>query len=409
MRRYLKHVAAILGGWAQALRTLRANPLPALWQAADARRTAAQPWWRRSPGLMLLAAALSAFAIWAMGMLAYDAIRLAGSSVYTRAYALGNLRSASVLLMGAAGTLCYLWLLARLYRAAVLALGLLERERPKDPGQSVDDLLAVTPLSEQEILVGLTLRGLRLLVVPLAVLSLMVGGLMLLSGEQAASPFYDGGEILKTWGLAAGIGAALLLSVQLMVSGVLAACIVIMLCATLGLCKRAGVLPYMGAAMQVVMQLGLIGMAFVMFDWLQYAPTEPRVPVVVSQYSVLLLLLVALPLCVARRMDWLRLALIFAIPMIFAFVWLRALLAESVGYARVQIAAAAWPSECLAVVSLVHLRDTLSVWDDMSKLPLVFLAQVWHWFIMVVIQLVLLAIMAEFARDAIRRRKWGEA
>lgn len=401
------HVAAILGGWAHALRTLRANPLPALWRAADERRIAGQPWWRRSPGLMLVTAAVSAVVTCALGMLAYDAVRLSGSSVYTRAYALGNLRSASVLLLGAAGALCYLWLLARLYRAAVLALGLLERERPKDPGQSVDDLLAVTPLSEQEILVGLTLRGLRLLVVPLAVLSLMIGGLMLLSGGQSAMPFYDGGQILKTWGPAAGIGAALLLSVQQMISGVLAACIVIMLCATLGLAVRAGMLPYMGATMQVMMQLGLaVAVPLVNAD-IYPLHSDPHVLTTVLRSSALMMLTTALLLYLARRTDWLRLAVGYGLPLLLAVTAFFTALEEQLGDSDSLAVASLWPYQALALASAAHVQDWLSIWPDWSKLPLVVLAQVWHWFIMVVIQLVLLAMMAEFARDAIRRRKWG--
>jgi hypothetical protein len=249
-------------------------------------------------------------------------------------------------------------------------------------------------------------RGLRLLIVPLAVLSLMIGGLMLLSGDQTALPFYDGGQILKTWGLAAGIGAGLLLSVQLTVSGVLAACIVIMLCATLSLCKRAGVMPYVGAAMQVVLQVGLVGLGFVVGDWSGYSGYTSEALAVVLRCGALIALLTALALYLARRLDWVRLALGFAFPLALAFIGFLVGMAEGAGDVDMGLVAP-WPLEAWAVMSPVHLWDTLSNWPDMSKLPLVVLAQVWHWIIMVAIQLVLVAMMAEFARDAIRRRKWG--
>ena len=120
------HLARIAQGWAAAWRNVRSNPLLAYWGLAQSRRVERQAWWRRSPGLLLAAAVIS-LSLTALLVLLILRVTGDGASAASTAKLMSTAILATSLLLLGGVLYCLLWLAARFFTAAQLALGFLER------------------------------------------------------------------------------------------------------------------------------------------------------------------------------------------------------------------------------------------------------------------------------------------
>jgi hypothetical protein len=391
----------IIRDWVAAWRHRDANPLRHYWEQAEGRRWQRRVWWARSPGLLISAVLLSLAITAALVYVAWRVLELragAASGPYLSTQAI-----LGTSLLAAAGALaCFFLLLARLHTVAQLTLGFLECEPHRRLRQTLDDMLAVSRLSEQEVLMGLALHCLRIILPPLGTLSLFV-----LVGTVAY--FVLGGQAEAP--LALYYGQALLIPFKLFVSGILASLALIFMLVSLSLTPRAGLAPGMGAVSQVFLQIALLcGGIYAFFAGGQSELVEMR-----ASYSfgtgVVVVLLLALLHYLARRLPWMRLALAYGYPLVLAgiaVVVLGAMMLSEGGVLidNVAITMPLWGLQVLSVFNVMHFAtDWLYLYEAAADVPL--FHEWWRFPMFMLLQLAVVVIFAEFARDAIRRRKWG--
>jgi len=368
-----RHLLGIGGSWAQAWLSIRHNPLAAYWIRAERHRLSTVAWWKRNLGLLILLALIS------LGL----TIRLVLFTLEVLApengpgYAHMAVRTGTGLLVVGATIFAGAWLLGRFYTIAQLALGFLEKQPRQQLRQTLDDMLAVSALSEQETLVGLGLHSLRLALPPLLLLSVLrVSANVLRTGLPASL-----GGALDT------LGSALLVLAYVVLGGALAVLALTYLMVSVGLVPRAGMMPSVGAALQLLMQLALLGGVFYAVFASRGMQGEEFDAMAAVMYGTLTVLTVGLLLYLARRLDW-----ALGDDLLF---WMEPI---TVGFA--------WVLQCLAVIAPMPAEATSLASFSHHADPEI-TGSWWQMGILLAMQLILLWGCAEFARDAIRRRKWG--
>lgn len=158
------------GAWREAWRGRGDNPLLKRWRLEAQRQQAKKPWWRRSPGLMLLCAMLSAGATYILALLLRDFFTVQNSAVGSRAFMLGLLKSGAAVVAWAGLAMGLVWLLARVYTVAVFALALLGQGRAKD-GALRDEALISSAISDEQVVLAAVLCAWRLVTAPVLALS----------------------------------------------------------------------------------------------------------------------------------------------------------------------------------------------------------------------------------------------
>jgi hypothetical protein len=399
-----RHLGRIGGGWRAAWTGWPDNPLWQAWERGNAQREERVAWWKRSPGLSVFGAVLSLGVTAANVWLVVDSLHYFGVGG-GRPNISANLSLGVGITLAAGWLFCLVWLGARLYRALQFALGFLEHQPRQTFRQSLDDMLAVSSLSEQEILIGSAWFGLRQVAWPLvgacACASVFAGRLLAAQAANAGTLASAGNAAELTLGLFA----------MLCVSGLLAALALILLGIALSLTTRSGVLPAVGAAGVVFMQLPYLaaGLAFAAYQldaaggqtWLEQAGYGLAA-------GALFLLLLFLLFYLARRINAIRSALAAALLLVLALPYglFAATLAINLGDEYSSTLPLAMPLELLTLLNPSLLLAFFTSGDTGEKLRLAMLP---HWAGSVALQLALVWIAAELARDAVRRRKWGEA
>lgn len=397
------HTGQIALGWVAAWTGWRDNPVARYWQHAEMRRLAARPWYQRSPGLLALATLLSlaTTAVLVLFILRVLEQRASGAST---AYTAVTLYSGTSALLLAGQLFAWCWLAARWFTVAQLALGFLAQEPQPRIRQIHDDLLAVSALSNQEVLAGMGLFCLRLVLPPLLLLNALYTVVGLLRNTPAG-------------GWLAALGPALLLFVLYTIGGCLAALALVYLMISVSLTARAGMMPSIGAILQAAMQMVLPVAAFTMGAMFKELSTsfggESEVPSpLLGIYLVLWLLVCFLLLYLARRLEGMRRAIGYAFPALLAGIGLVifgvfALSGELFEFYGQIFLYGLWAAQFLAITAPLPV--------DAGALGLVLnsgaAAAMLNWkahLLIAAAQLVLLVICAEFARDALRRRKWGK-
>lgn len=392
-----RHLLGIGRSWAAAWVGIRHNPLAAYWMRAERHRLSTVRWWKRNLGLLILLALLSIGLTIRLVLLTLEVLAPENDPGFARmAVSTGT----GLLAVGAsifAGT----WLLARFYTVAQLALGFLEKQPRQQLRQTLDDMLAVSALSEQETLVGLGLHSLRLMLPPLLLLSLLrVGAQLMRTGLPASL-----GGALDT------LGSALLVLAYAVLGGALAVLALTYLMVSVGLVPRAGMMPSVGAALQLLMQLALLGGAFYAVFLSRGMQGEEFNAMATAMYGTLMVLTVGLLLYLARRLDWVRAAVAWAFPLVLAAVGMLVYGSFAVGddllsWIEPITVGFTWVLQCFAIVAPLP-AEALSVEVLFTYSEPTISGAWWQMGILLAMQLILLWGCAEFARDAIRRRKWG--
>jgi len=127
--------------------------------------------------------------------------------------------------------------------------------------------------------------------------------------------------------------------------------------------------------------------------------------------GVVVVLLLGLLHYLARRLPWVRLALVYGYPLVLAGIALvvfgaMALSEEGVLISNIAITMPLWGLQVLSVFNVMHFAsDWLYLSAAAADVP--FFHEWWRFPMFILLQLAVVVIFAEFARDAIRRRKWG--
>jgi hypothetical protein len=213
------------------------------------------------------------------------------------------------------------------------------------------------------------------------------------------------------------LGPALLLFVLYTLGGCLAALALVFLLISVSLSVRPGLMPTIGAVLQVVMQVALpvVVLALNASSAVIFRPGSDEranfLPMTAT-YLVLWLLVMFLLLYLARRADWLRRAIGYALPLLLTGIGLViygvfTLSGELFEFYGEIFLYGLWAAQFLAITAPLPV--------DAGALSMVFdaadAAGALSWQVYLLIpaaQLVLLVICAEFARDALSRRKWGK-
>jgi hypothetical protein len=258
-------------------------------------------------------------------------------------------------------------------------------------------MLAVSSLSEQELLIGCTWYGVRQLAWPLlaccACLAVLAGRLLVYNGWT---------------NLALTVALFLLLAV----GGLLAATALILLALGLSLTVRAGVLPSVGGVAFVLMQPLYIaaGILFVIGQ-AEYGAADQPLPARLgygAAATAIFLLTLFLGMYLARRLNILRMALAGGLPLVLALPYglIAASLALSMDTDYVTVLPLAQPLSLLTLFNPELLTAFFRSGADNANALGPALS---GWLVNTLFQLLLIWVAAELARDAVRRRKWGEA
>lgn len=427
-----RHIAGIAQGWRNALRGRHDNPLLQAWALAEARRGAGLPRPRRNPGLAALLAAIAALVVLAELILAAAYLGLAAGSdtlfwplrefvlVEFDFTLLGQLR----LFAWAGSVYCLGWLIARVYTALVCCFGLLERAPRERTRLTIDDMLAMTPLTEQETVVACLGLQLRRLGPALLAASAMLGVLATANSlwiVQSAVSSYHYYDALTTYSfrseLPGAVGFGLTMAGLLAIGATLGIANLLCIAIALSCTPRAGLWPQIGACSTLLTQgllyiwLGLLGIyttsALGIMDGLESV-------VAYFGLGLLALLQLGLFLYLARRLAWLRVTLTSAlagIAMLPAAMFCSPFFLSG-GDFQVQTALSlllpfakqfcVFTPECL----LLSLNPGLAyhgAFSDAIIQPVVAALAAMPFL------LCMLVVSAEFARDAVRRRKWDAA
>ncbi|MCB1221831.1 MAG: hypothetical protein H7A35_15885 [Planctomycetales bacterium] len=172
--------------WTSAIRGLRDNPLPALWQLQELRQHGQRSRWLSSPGYMLLAILVSALACYLLllqlGMA--GAVWQEGAHPVIRHSLRGMGFGVSLAFTGA---ISFLLAMARLHHG-ILFCGSLLAMRDSRRRWAFDEVVASTELGNREIIAAAIWHSLRRVMPPLA-LSQLVFSVM--SGIWVADMLHD--------------------------------------------------------------------------------------------------------------------------------------------------------------------------------------------------------------------------
>lgn len=384
------------GSWAAAWRGWRDNPIAESYARSRQQREEALPWYRRSPGLLVLGALLALGVTAGNGWLLADSLQYAGPGA--RPFIAANASLGIGITLAAALLFCLCWLAAASYRAYSFSLGFLERSPRRRFRMSLDDMLAVTSLTEQELLVGALRFGLAQLAWPLGLAALCAAlfAVRMLPGAVAES----GLALVLVWFL-------------LFSGGLLANAALLLIGLAVSICEQAGLWPGIGAAGLVLMQPLIAGGMVLAAQGRGFAAGAQGTDLVIRFASGgILLLLAGLLLYLARRLEWLRRGLSGGF-----FLLLLAPYAVLAG--GLVISAEFDSPESLLVTMLDPLRLLVSLdplllsvffeGDSSITMAETLAAPFGQWLLYLPLRLLLAAAAAEFARDAIRRRKWSTA
>ena len=405
-----------LAQWPSAWRGLRANPLPAYWWLAEQRSTAKQRWWARSPGLLIAGVLISAIATLGEVTLLREMLWVSGSVVGTPAYARSVVLYGLIILAGGAGSFAYLWLLARCYQLLYTALGFLGTGTGRPPPVSMDDELAASPQTDQEIVVGFASFGLRKMLPPLVVVCASIGLLKFyLDFTPLAAWGFDGGAIARQYGAIASAGVAIALTAELLVSGTLAALTLMLLCMPLSLGRRTVGGSAIGALTLIAAQPLLVGGVVwlrrgLLLDTLGGDYLDFQLALA-SSLAWLLAITISIMAVVARGNAAARLVLRYGLGLTMVVVvcstWYMAVAASGVPDAiRAALAA---PYQAVVLVSPMLPLDPLVAAAQETPDGAVLFAQLEHWLIGLGIQLLIVVALAHLARAAVRARRGGTA
>jgi len=405
-------VGSTVHGWIAALRGIRDNPLVLYWCRAEQRRQEGKHWFKRSPGLFSLAVVI------ALGVSTYLSILL-----YRLASAPGGLLTAlsgRVWLVGGTEIFLYgislfamCWLTARVYTACSIALGFLEANPRRRFREVLDDMLAITTLSPQEILLAVASYCLRHILPPLLLLSASFVTIIAIFGfTSGVEPFWYGPPLDITGQELSAVLRYLVSFAQIVVSGSLGMLILIFMYLTLGLLPRSGPLPQLGAGLQAAFQLVLTivgGVVLVTaFDGLtrSIAGYEQAI-----QILLLVIVLTSLFFYLARRNPGLQRLMGYGLPIFLGsigFIIYTVIALKNNCFFRPDslLTEGLWAMGNLTVFNPAHLLPAVSLFSYPHNAP-EFLFETWRYPSSVVCQVVLLLIMAEFARDSVRRRFQG--
>ncbi|MCC7477172.1 hypothetical protein IT575_01830 [bacterium] len=401
MRAVYSRPGDVLRGWADSWSSRADNPLLSYWASQDLTARSMLPWYRRSPGLLLAALVLSCAVCAAL--LLTESIQqgsLPGSlDSLVRGERIMQLQI-SIFLLGL-HLLALLWLASAFGAAAALALGFLEPQPRQVLRRSLDDLLAVSALTEQQLLLGLLLYSLRRLALPL-LLVVGSGALLCYFGQDTF------GISLASWELTqaetVAVGPLLLVGIGTLLSAFGGCLCLLLLFVSLSLSAGPSALPQSGAWLQAQTQLWLVPLALVSLAGLPFIREDE----LFGGLDVLLPLAFAawlqiiLGLYLARRWPWLRLLIGHSIagPLLAVLVPLYAtLLLSGELLAPANALAIAGFSVLFALSSYNPLPFLLLLGGEQSTAFRVLLC-------FAAIQLLSLPILAGLARDAIQRRKW---
>jgi len=409
------HARGNHAGWAGAWRGLRASPLPAYWRLAEQRSTLKGRWWARSPTLVIFGVLISAIATLGEVTLLRELLWVSGSVVATPAYARSVIVSGVILLAGAAGTFAYLWLLARCYQLLYAALSFLGTGAGRPPPVVLDDELAASPQTDQEVVVGFAAFGLRKVLLPLLVVCASIGLLKLcLDFTPLATWGFDGGAIARQYGVLAGAGVAILLIAELLISGTLAALALMLLCVPLSLGRRTMGGSAIGALLATVFQLVVIVIAVRAEQILTPGSPGPHSiedSAVAVAVSAILLVPIVAAFLLSRHVKAIRLVLRYAIGAIMAYLAAGAYALAYMGHGAAQeaLAVMAAPFSAFILVSPMMPLDPLIAAAQKTPEGAVLFAQLEHWLIGLGIQLLIVVALTLFARGAVRARRSGAA
>ena len=273
--------------------------------------------------------------------------------------------------------------------------------------QTLDDMLAVSRLSEQDVLIGIGVHCVRLVLPPLAALSVLAGAAALHYSYLAdPSGFFHGGFAhIVTEGAVYTVGKALLVSLKVLLSGTLATLALTCMLVSLGLTPRSGFMPNIGAAAQIFMQLALVaGGAFLFVSGASDRMDELSGTMATGAGAVVLLF-IGLLFYLARRLDWISTIIAYAFPLVLTGVCLPiyahfVLDLEVIDLSELVFSNLLWALQSLSVLNVVEF-----IRAPFGNL----LIEWWRYPLLLALQLGFVVMFAEFARDAIRRRKWGAA
>lgn len=398
---------AVLQSWIEALRGLRDNPLADYWERHDRALQRRRPWYSRHLGLLifsfLLAAGLSYIYQRMLGRLNADP----RGSIIAHHHAVLMLQLAGALLLLACFLLMWGWFVGRYYSCAAACFALLEPQPRGRLRRNLDDLLAVSSLSEAELLCGILRLCSDRLLLPFTLLVLASGLLVvLLHNNFIYNPWAAG---LQT-NDAADFGTLALALLLVSVGGLIGGACGLLLFICLGAGPRASVLPQLGPISQIFFQL----VAAVAYGWLVVTADLELQDLARTDYgeemrrtfmSLLAVgwLLLPLSLYLARRLQWLRFLLGFSVmlPLLLITIAGRTLevFAGDVDFVSWLSASAA---ACLQYAVTPFCPAPLLGWlMDRAALSITVTA------LLLPLQFVMLLLLAGFARDAIQRRKWG--
>ena len=277
--------------WLSAIRGLRDNPLPALWQLQEARRMQGRSHWLASPGLLIMALLLSGLTctILIRQLLLLSKLTTQGAGPYFISSARWISFSSIVMFIG---ILCLLWAFTRLFQALQFASGLLGAA-----GQgrhwTLEDGVQVTELDSTEIVTALLWHNLRSLLPSLIALSLCFTAV---AGVYLVDMLHDSGL--------AGFQWQYLLLPVLPLAFLLNASLATLILNCLGLCLSSpgqqASLPTFYAGNVLLLQLGLLYLQLNQPVWqaenylIIYSGTENSVALKI----LTLLLALVVPACI---------------------------------------------------------------------------------------------------------------
>lgn len=401
MRAVYSRPGEILRGWGVALRGRRENPLLVYWQAQERVRLARQPWYLRNTALLLSTAASSALACYVLPIMQQELYPL-GTGLLRSQAALQLFRAGALLVALLALLLLLVQLLSVYFYGARLALGFLEPQGRGQLRRSLDDLLAVSPLSEQELLLGLLLHVLRRAWLPLLTLSAWLSVTFAVWYDDIILSIsfteYGSGVSEPSWVLLPVIAVGAFLG------GLLGLTNSLLLFVSISLYPRATLLPSTGAFMQTLSQ-GLLILLSPLVAIIGIDLSDPAfyaAPEMLHYGALFCLLLLFLSLYLARRWGFMRAVLghSLAAPLLILLVPI-----YTVG---VMTGDSLAPGNLLALSSVLMLQlfSPLPLWPLLLWLGAEPVTGAVLCAVILLLQLLCLPVLAGLARDAIQRRKW---
>ena len=408
------HLLVISRGWWHALRGLPENPLPAAWGMATRNRIRRQALHGALfAGASLLACFLALFILRELNPWPAHVPRFwindGQPHLYVINWAFANMASAWIWLV----LLC--WTGSRFVGCMQLALGFLNELPSRRISLGLDDMLAAAQLSDYEILVGFLMHCLQRLWLPLVLLCLATGVASAGISQLVRDDFNRTMPVnlLLFYTLAA---------LPLLLHALLATSALLLLGVSLSPGNRDATAGMSGGLLHGLLQLFMMAASMlILLQIMMGRPFPATMPLhgIIDLVRLIGLLLTGLLLYLARHLNPLRLVLLGGWVVVTAALHLAVCLPLLIVYAYPM--APADPlfllTECLKPLNVISIEQQfwsglytwealeLNDWHNETEVRN-FLRDNWH---IMLWQLAWLAMFAEFARDAVRRRKWGSA